>query len=140
MNLLLQDYGLMVRRGTIVDATIIEAPSSTKNAEGVRDLEMHQAKKGNNYFFGMKAHIGVDLHTGLVHAVVGTPANVADVTQVDGLLHGDEELVFGDAGYQGGTSAKNIRAVRCSGSWRCVRASSRRSSAAWPMRKPRSST
>lgn len=101
VNLLLQDYGLMVRRGTIVDATIIEAPSSTKNAEGLRDPEMHQAKKGNNYFFGMKAHIGVDLHTGLVHAVVGTPANVADVTQVDGLLHGDEELVFGDAGYQG---------------------------------------
>ena len=101
VNLLLQDYGLMVRRGTIVDATIIDAPSSTKNAAGARDPEMHQAKKGNNYFFGMKAHIGVDLHTGLVHAVVGTPANVADVTQVDGLLHGEEELVLGDAGYQG---------------------------------------
>src|SRR3546814_2505166 len=62
---------------------------------------MHQTKKGNNYFFGMKAHIGVDLHTGLVHSVVGTAANVADVTQVDGLLHGEEELVLGDAGYQG---------------------------------------
>lgn len=101
VNLLLQDYGLMVRRGTIVDATIIDAPSSTKNAQGARDPEMHQTKKGNNYFFGMKAHIGVDLHTGLVHSVVGTAANVADVTQVDGLLHGEEELVLGDAGYQG---------------------------------------
>src|SRR5690606_3253794 len=70
VNLLLQDYGLMVRRGTIVDATIIDAPSSTKNAQGARDPEMHQTKKGNNYFFGMKTHIGVDLHTGLVHSVV----------------------------------------------------------------------
>jgi IS5 family transposase len=101
VNLLLQDHGLMVRRGTIVDATIIEAPSSTKNAAGQRDPEMHPAKKGKNWHFGMKAHIGVDLHTGLVHSVVGTPANVADVTQVGGLLHGEEEVVFGDAGYQG---------------------------------------
>lgn len=101
VNLLLQDYGLMVRRGTIVDATIIDAPSSTKNAAGQRDPEMHQTKKGNNYFFGMKAHIGVDLHTGLVHTVVGTAANVADVTQAGNLLHGAEELVLGDAGYQG---------------------------------------
>ncbi len=91
----------MVRKGTIVDATIIEAPSSTKNAAGQRDPEVHQAKKGKNWHFGMKAHIGVDVHTGLVHSVVGTPANVADVTQVDGLLHGEEALVFGDAGYQG---------------------------------------
>src|SRR3546814_16212590 len=69
---------------------------------------MHQTKKGNNYFFGMKAHIGVDLHTGLVHSVVGTAANVADVTQVDGLMHGEEELVVGDAGYQGvGTRAEH---------------------------------
>ena len=88
VNLLLEDAGLMVRRGTIVDATIIDAPSSTKNAAGARDPEMHQTKKGNNYFFGMKAHIGVDLHTGLVHTMVGTAANVADVTQVDKLLHG----------------------------------------------------
>src|SRR3546814_17914334 len=86
VNLLLQDYGLMVRRGTIVDATIIDAPSSTKNDQGARDPEMHQTKKGNNYFFGMKAHIGVDLHTGLEHSVVGTAANVADVTKVDGQI------------------------------------------------------
>jgi IS5 family transposase len=101
VNLFLQDFGLMVRQGTIVDATIIDAPSSTKNAQGKRDPEMHQTKKGNNYFFGMKAHIGVDLHTGLVHSVVGTAANVNDVTQAGELLHGKETLVFGDAGYQG---------------------------------------
>ena len=79
VNLLLQDQGMMVRKGTIVDATIIEAPSSTKNATSTRDPEMHQTKKGNQYHFGMKAHIGVDM-TGLVHTVVGTAANVHDVT------------------------------------------------------------
>lgn len=101
VSLFLQEYGLLVRQGTIVDATIIDAPSSTKNAQQARDPEMRQTKKGKNYFFGMKAHIGVDLHTGLVHSVVGTAANVSDVTQVDELLHGEEEMVFGDAGYQG---------------------------------------
>lgn len=101
VNLLLQEQGLQVRKGTIVDASIIEAPSSTKNAAGARDPEMHQTKKGNQYFFGMKAHIGVDLHTGLVHTVVGTAANVHDVTQAHALLHGQEEVVLGDAGYQG---------------------------------------
>jgi IS5 family transposase len=101
VTLFLQDFGLAVRQGTIVDATIIDAPSSTKNEAGARDPEMRQTKKGKNYFFGMKAHIGVDLHTGLVHTMVGTPANVADVTQVDKLLHGQENLVLGDAGYQG---------------------------------------
>ncbi|WP_232625937.1 IS5 family transposase [Achromobacter deleyi] len=101
VNLLLQDQGLQVRRGTMVDASIIEAPSSTKNASGTRDPEMHQTKKGNTWHFGMKAHIGVDLHSGLVHTVVGTAANVNDVTQAHALLHGQEELVLGDAGYQG---------------------------------------
>ena len=101
VTLFLQGFGLAVRQGTIVDATIIDAPSSTKNEAGARDPEMRQTKKGKNYFFGMKAHIGVDLHTGLVHTMVGTPANVADVTQVDKLLHGQENLVLGDAGYQG---------------------------------------
>ena len=80
---------------------IIHAPSSTKNKEGKRDPEMHQTKKGNQYFFGMKAHIGVDADSGLVHSVVGTAANVADVTQVDPLLHGEETHVAGDAGYTG---------------------------------------
>lgn len=100
VNLLLQDQGMTVRKGTIVDATIIEAPSSTKNATGTRDPEMHQTKKGNQYHFGMKAHIGVDM-TGLVHTVVGTAANVHDVTQAHALLHGDEDMVLGDAGYRG---------------------------------------
>lgn len=101
VNLLLQDQGILVRKGTIVDATIIEAPSSTKNAAGARDPEMHQTKKGNQWHFGMKAHIGVDLHSGLVHTVVGTAANEHDVTQAHALLHGDEELALGDSGYRG---------------------------------------
>ena len=84
-----------------MDATLIDAPSSTKNKAGARDPEMHQTRKGNQWYFGMKAHIGVDLHSGLVHTVVGTAANVSDVTQAHALLHGDEELVLGDAGYQG---------------------------------------
>ncbi|HBS0979660.1 TPA: IS5 family transposase [Klebsiella pneumoniae] len=97
----LGDRGLSLRQGTIVDATLINAPSSTKNKDGERDPEMHQTKKGNQYYFGMKAHIGVDDESGLVHSVVGTAANVADVTQVDKLLHGDEQRVGGDAGYTG---------------------------------------
>lgn len=101
VNQLLQDQKLLVRQGTIVDATLIDAPSSTKNKAGARDPEMHQTRKGNQWYFGMKAHIGVDLHSGLVHTVVGTAANVSDVTQAHALLHGDEELVLGDAGYQG---------------------------------------
>ena len=90
-----------MRQGTIVDATLINAPSSTKNKDGKRDPEMHQTKKGNQYYFGMKAHIGVDDESGLVHSVVGTAANVADVTQVDKLLHGEENMVGADAGYTG---------------------------------------
>src|SRR4029078_314226 len=88
-------------RGTIVDATIIAAPSSTKNKQKRRDPEMHQTKKGNQWHFGMKAHIGVDVASGLVHTVVGTAANEADITQTAALLHGQEEDVFGDAGYTG---------------------------------------
>ncbi|MGU2280011.1 IS5-like element ISAch1 family transposase [Pseudomonas aeruginosa] len=101
INGYLGDRGLSLRQGTIVDATLINAPSSTKNKDGKRDPEMHQTKKGNQYYFGMKAHIGVDDESGLVHSVVGTPANVADVTQVDKLLHGDENVVCADAGYTG---------------------------------------
>lgn len=101
INGYLGDRGLLLRQGTVVDATIIHAPSSTKNKDGKRDPEMHQTKKGNMYFFGMKSHIGVDAESGLVHSQVGTPANVADVTQVDQLLHGDETYVCGDAGYTG---------------------------------------
>ena len=101
VNDILQAKGLMMKKGTVVDATLIAAPSSTKNAEGERDPEMKQAKKGNQWYFGMKAHIGVDAHSGLVHSVVGTAASVNDVTQAGALLHGDEQVAFGDAGYQG---------------------------------------
>ncbi|UYP30948.1 IS5 family transposase [Pseudomonas sp. Z8(2022)] len=101
INGYLGDRGLSLRQGTIVDATLIHAPSSTKNKDGKRDPEMHQTKKGNQYYFGMKAHIGVDVESGLVHSVVGTAANVADVTQVDKLLHGQENMVAADAGYIG---------------------------------------
>ena len=101
INGYLGDRGLSLRQGTIVDATLINAPSSTKNKDGKRDPEMHQTKKGQQYYFGMKAHIGVDDESGLVHHVVGTAANVADVTQVDKLLHGQENMVGADAGYTG---------------------------------------
>jgi IS5 family transposase len=101
VNDILQAKGLTMKKGTVVDATLIAAPSSTKNAAGERDPEMHQTKKGNQWYFGMKAHIGVDAHSGLVHSVVGTAANVNDVTKAGALLHGQEEVAFGDAGYQG---------------------------------------
>ena len=81
--------------------TSIAAPSSTKNSSGGRDPEMHQTKKGNQWYFGMKAHVGVDAESGLVHSVIGTAANVADVTQAHDLLHGEEKVVFGDGGYIG---------------------------------------
>lgn len=97
----LADKGLMMREGTIVDATLIAAPPSTKNKDGKRDPEMHQSKKGNDWHFGMKAHIGVDAASGLVHTVIGTAGNVSDVTQAGALLHGDETAALGDAGYQG---------------------------------------
>ena len=96
--------GLLLKRGSIVDATIIAAPSSTKNAEGERDPEMHQTKKGNQWYFGMKAHIGVDADSGLVHTVTTTPANESDVEQVADLLHGKEEHVYADSGYRGAAS------------------------------------
>lgn len=101
INAHLREKGLMLRAGTIVDATLIAAAASTKNKEKARDPEMHQSKKGNQWYFGMKAHIGVDAVSGLVHTVVGTAANVADVTQTEHLLHGQEQSVHGDAGYIG---------------------------------------
>lgn len=101
INGYLGDRGLSLRQGTIVDATLIHAPSSTKNKDGKRDPEMHQTKKGNQYYFGAKAHIGADEESGLVHSVVVTAANVADITQVDKLLHGEENVVCADAGYTG---------------------------------------
>jgi IS5 family transposase len=97
----LNQHGMKLSQGTIVDATIIAAPSSTKNRDKARDPDMRQTKKGNQWHFGMKAHIGVDEATGLVHTVKSTAANVADVTQVDALLHGKEREVYADAGYIG---------------------------------------
>jgi IS5 family transposase len=104
VNKLLAAKGLLLKRGTIVDATIIAAPSSTKNASGERDPEMHQTKKGNQWHFGMKAHIGVDADSGLVHTVTTTAANEADVEQVADLLHGKEKQVWTDSGYRGAQS------------------------------------
>jgi transposase, IS5 family len=101
INEQLAERGFKLKTGTLVDATLIAAPSSTKNSTGERDPEMHQTKKGNQWHFGMKAHIGVDADSGLVHSVVGTAANVNDVTQAHKLLHGAETDVFADAGYQG---------------------------------------
>ncbi len=101
INELLRSRGLMLRAGTVVDATLIAAPSSTKNADGERDPEMHRTKKGNQWHFGMKAPIGADAESGLVHAVIGTAANVNDVTRGNALLHGDEVDTFGEAGHQG---------------------------------------
>ena len=97
----LQERGLLMRQGTIVDATIIAASPSTKNKEKARDPEMHQTRKGNQWYFGMKAHIGVDVASGVVHSLVGTAANEADINQTAALLHGQEEAVFADAGYTG---------------------------------------
>jgi len=101
INAHLAEKGQMLREGTIVDATIIAAPSSTKNQKGERDPEMHQTKKGKQWYFGMKAHIGADAESGIVHTLVTTPANTNDVTQAHALLHGKERIAFGDAGYQG---------------------------------------
>lgn len=101
VNALLARKGLLLKRGSIVDATIIAAPSSTKNSSGERDPEMHQTKKGNQWHFGMKAHIGVDADSGLVHTVTTTAASEADVNHVADLLHGKEEQVWADSGYRG---------------------------------------
>ena len=101
INYVLEQAGAMMKGGTIVDATIINAPSSTKNAEKARDPEMHQTKKGNEWRFGMKCHIGVDAGTGYVHTVTATPANVHDITETAKLIREDDEVVYGDSGYVG---------------------------------------
>jgi len=90
VNEILSGKGLMLKAGSVVDATLISAPNSTKNATGTRDPEMHQTKKGNQWYFGMKAHIGVDAESGLVHTVVGTAANAQDINMAEALLHGEE--------------------------------------------------
>ena len=106
VNAHLARKGLLLKRGSIVDATIIAAPSSTKNSSGKRDPEMHQTQKGNQWHFGMKAHIAVDADSGLVHTVTTTAANESDVGQIADLLHGKEEQVWADSGYRG--AAKRV--------------------------------
>jgi IS5 family transposase len=101
INAHLSERNLLMREGTIIDATIIAAPSSTKNAKKERDPQMHQTKKGNMWHFGMKAHIGADAESGLVHTLIGTAANVADIACARELLHGEEKAAYLDAGYTG---------------------------------------
>lgn len=108
----LQHQGLSLRAGTIVDATLIHAPSSTKNADKTRDAEMHQTRKGNQWYFGMKAHIGVDEFSGLVHHVTCTAANVGDVTVMHELLHGKDDCVLGDSGYTAADSRPELQASK----------------------------
>src|SRR5436190_10168486 len=103
VNLHLQTKGVRITTGTIVDATITHAPSSTKNRDQSRDPEMHQAKKGKNWYFGMKAHVGVDSKTKIIHTAVATAASVSDVAILPDLLHGEETRVWGDGAYQGQT-------------------------------------
>ena len=110
VNALLKERGLLMSQGTLIDATLIAAPSSTKNKPRTRDPEMHQTKKGNQWYFGMKAHIGADEKSGLVHTVVSTAANVSDVSQTANLMHGEEDCVGADAGYVGAAKREEVEA------------------------------
>ncbi|NDG22113.1 MAG: IS5 family transposase [Euryarchaeota archaeon] len=110
INQHLEDKGLLMKRGTLVDATIIAAPSSTKNKSGKRDPEMSSTRKGNQYYFGMKAHIGVDSDSSLVHSLTGTEAKRHDSTQREALLHGEETVIGGDKGYADEGFKKSCRA------------------------------
>jgi len=109
INRVMVQTGHMMKGGTIVDATIINAPSSTKNEERKRDPEMHQTKKGNEWKFGMKCHIGVDAGSGLVHTITVTAANVSDVVETAKLLREDDEVMYGDAGYLGAEKRPEIK-------------------------------
>ena len=112
VNQYLRENGIKITNGTIVDATIIGAPSSTKNKDGKRDPEMHQARKGEQWYFGMKAHVGVDSKSKLIHTILVSAANVSDVDALAYLLHGRETRVWGDQGYQGQTAVIHTRAPR----------------------------
>ncbi len=107
----LSEAGVLIKEGTLLDATIIEAPSSTKNKAGERDPEMHQTKKGNQWHFGMKAHIGVDARTGLTHSFTTTAANEHDLNQAEHLLHGEEGFIFADSGYRGADNREKLKEV-----------------------------
>ena len=116
---MLMERGLILKKGTIIDSTIISAPSSTKNKEKKRDPDAHQTKKGNTWHFGYKAHIGVDRDSGIVHTVKATAANVADVSMTSELMHGEEETLNGDAGYLG--AEKRNDAIVCNKSGKKIR-------------------
>jgi len=111
INGLLKGKGLLVSQGTMVDATIIHAPSSTKNAAGERDPQMHQTKKGNQWYFGMKIHIGADVDSGAVHSVSVTAAHRADISELPNLLRESDQVVFGDAGYASDEDKRGARAL-----------------------------
>jgi len=115
INAHLGERGLLMREGTLVDATIIAAPPSTKNKDNARDPEMHQTKKGNQWHFGMKAHIGVDAYSGLVHSVHATAANESDVAHTHEVLHGEEQRVHLDAGYTGVDKRAEITQAQAEG-------------------------
>ncbi len=112
VNAKLIDCGLMLKTGTVVDTTLISAPNSTKNDKGERDPEMHQSKRGDQWHFGMKAHIGVDTDSSLVHTVTTTAATAYDITQAAALLQSQEEVVFGDSGYRAFT--RSVRKCKSS--------------------------
>jgi IS5 family transposase len=131
VNAKLIDRGLLLKAGTVVDATLIAAPSSTKNNSGERDPEMHQTKKGNQWHFGMKAHIGADAESGLVHTVTGTAANEHDITQAHALLHGEEAVVFADSGYRGITKRQEIQAQNPGVDWQVAMMPGKR----WALKK-----
>ena len=117
VNAMLTAKGLLLKQGTVVDATLIAAPSSTKNSAGKRDPEMHQTKKGKQWHHGMKAHIGSDADQGLVHSVATTAANAHDITQAHALLHGQESDVFADSGYRGVEKREEIQAKHPKVNW-----------------------
>jgi transposase, IS5 family len=126
VNVTLVQAGLLLKAGTAVDATLIPAPSSTKNNDGTRDAEMTSSKKGNNYHFGMKAHIGVDMESGLVHTVHTTTGSSHDVTQAHELLHGEEKMVFADSGYRGVTKRDEIKEQEHQPEWHVAMMPSKR--------------
>jgi IS5 family transposase len=117
VNATLTAKGLLLKQGAVVDAALIAAPTSTKNSTGTRDPEMHQTKKGNQWYHGMKAHIGSDADSGLVHSVATTAANAHDVTQAHALLHGQETDVFADSGYRGVEKREEIQAQHPGVNW-----------------------
>ncbi len=117
VNAKLIDRGLLLKAGTFDDATLIAAPSSTENNSGECDPEMHQTKKGNPWHFGLKAHIGADAESGLVHTFTGTAANEHDITQAQVLLHGEENVVFIDSGYRGITKREKFQAQHTGVNW-----------------------